>query len=263
MDLTEKELAFLRGIYVEPEWTSKFTELINESVVVDGFSTITYINAGAGGHAIEIADKLGEDVEVFPVSENRELREIARTKVETVGSRVDFSTEPPMGRSELVIADASFVQPSELEEFLSNARKSASRKLVFFLPTSGSFGEVFSYLWEVLLELDLLDKSGGVEDLISGLTTVNRAESAAMALDLKKVASFTKNEFLEYASGKEFLESPLVRYFLMPGWLEFLEEDQRERVVDGLAAKIDEDRKEMTFRIAVKATVVSGEAVQD
>jgi hypothetical protein len=260
MEKTEKELAFLRGIYVEPEWTSKFTELFNESVIVDEYSTITYINAGAGGHAIEIGDKLEQDVEIFPVCENQDLREIAMTKAETLQSGVGFSTELPIGRSDLVIADATFVPHYELDESLSEARDSASRKLVFFLPTSGSFGEIFSYLWEVLFEQDLLEKAGGVEDLIAGLITVNRAEAAAMALDLRKVESVTKNEFLEYASGKEFLESPLVRYFLMPGWLEFLDEDQRERVAEGLAAKIDEDRKEMSFRFSVKATVVSGEA---
>lgn len=258
MDKTEKELSFLRGIYVEPEWTKKFTEIFNESVVVKKVSTITYLNAGAGGHAIEISDKLGDAVEIFSVCENPDLREIAMTKAETVQSGVDFSTEVPMGRSELVIADASLVPPYELEEFLADARESASGKLVFFLPTSGSFGEIFSYLWEVLLELDLPEEAQGVERLITELTTVQQAEAAAKSLDLTKVKSVTKTEAFEYASGKEFLDSPLVRYFLMPSWLEFLDDYQWERVEKRLAAKIDEDRKEMAFRFSVKATVVTG-----
>lgn len=259
MNKTEKELAFLRGIYVEPEYTSKFTELFNEGVVVKGYSTITYINAGAGGHAIEIRDKLGEDVEVFPVCEDAELREIAQKKAETVGSGVDFSTAAPMARSEMVIADASLLAPSSVEAFLAEAAERTSGKFVFFLPTSGSFGEVFSYLWEVLLELGLEEKGPAVEDLITGIATVRQAEEAALGLRLTKVDSITKSEALEYESGESFLESPLVRYFLAPNWLGFLDEDERGRVMERLALKIDEDRNDMNFRFAVKATVVSGE----
>lgn len=259
MHKTEKELAFLRGIYVEPEWTSKFTDLFNEGIVVEGYSTITYLNAGAGGHAIEIGDKLGGDVEVFPVCENPDLAEIAKAKAETVRSGVDFSTERPMARSELVIADASLLRSEDLDAFLAGAMECVSTKLVFFVPTAGSFGEVFSFLWEVLLELGLQEKAGAVESLISGLRTVSEAEAAAMRLRLNRVESITKNEYFEYETGRDFLESPLVRFFLLPTWLDFLDEDQRERVVEALAAKIDEDRNEMSFRFAVKATVVSGE----
>ncbi|MCO6510069.1 MAG: hypothetical protein J5I65_04680 [Aridibacter famidurans] len=258
MDKTEKELAFLRGIYVEPEYTSKFTELFNEGVVVEGYSTITYINAGAGGHAIEIRDKLGEDVEVFPVCEDAELREIARQKSETVQSGVDFSTAAPMARSEMVIADASLLAPWALDAFLAEAVEQTAGKFVFFLPTSGSFGEVFSYLWEVLLEEGLDDKCPEVEGLITGIKTVSQAEEAARALELRKVESLTKSEILEYESGESFIDSPLVRYFLLPNWLGFLEDDERRRVMKSLASKIDEDRDDMSFRFAVKATVVSG-----
>ncbi|QQS43062.1 MAG: hypothetical protein IPM63_09085 [Acidobacteriota bacterium] len=263
MDKTEKELAFLRGIYVEPEFTSKFTELFNEGVVVEGYSTITYINAGAGGHAIEICEKLGEDVDLFPVCEDAELREIARQKSETLQSRVDFSTAAPMARSEMVIADASLLAPHALHAFLAEAAERSLGKFVFFLPTSGSFGEVFSYLWEVLLDVGLGDKGAAVEDLITGITTVSQAEEAATGLGLTKVESITKNEALEYESGESFIDSPLVRYFLVPNWLGFLDEEERGRVLERLAAKIDEERDDMSFRFAVKATVVSGERRRD
>lgn len=259
MDKTDKELAFLRGIYVEPEFTSKFTELFNEGVVVEGYSTITYVNAGAGGHAIEIGDKLGEDVEVFPVCEDAELREIAQKKSETVQSGVDFSTDYPMARSELVIADASLLAPSSVDAFLSEAVERSSAKFVFFLPTSGSFGEVFSYLWEVFLELGMEDKGAAVEELITGIKTVSQAEETALGLQLTKVESITKNEILEFESGEMFVDSPLVRHFLAPNWLDFLDESERKDVLKTLAEKIDEDRDDMTFRFAVKATVVSGE----
>ena len=118
---------------------------------------------------------------------------------------------------------------------------------------------MYSFLWEVLLDLGLMDKTPAVEDLIAGAASIDRVEAAAKALELKKVKSFTKNETLDFESGQEFLDSPLVKHFLMPDWLEFLDVEDRERVAERLAEKIDEDRNDMTFRFSVKATVVSGE----
>ena len=259
MDKTEKELAFLRGIYVEPEWTSKFTELFNESVVVDGVSTITYLNAGAGGHAIAISDKLGDDVDVFPVCENAELREIAVSKAESVKCSIDFSTEPPLSPSEMAIADASLVDTADLDLFLERAVESTSGRFAFFVPTAGSFGEVFSYLWEVLLEDGVAEECGAVEDLISGLRTVSQSEEKALELRLNKVESVTKSEVMEFEDGTAFINSPLVKYFLLPAWLSGLSEERREEVSTALARKIDEESGGMTFRFALKATVVWGE----
>lgn len=261
MEKTEKELAFLRGIYVEPEFTSKFTELFNEGVVVDGVSTITYLNAGAGGHAIEIGDKLGEDVEVFPVCEDAELVEIAKSKAESVKSDVDFSTKVPMAQSDLVIADASLTATNDIQEFLSRCADCSSGRLAFFLPTAGSFGEVFSYLWEVLSNSDDPAVSSAVESLISGLRTVSQAEEIALGLDLTKVQSLTKNEVLEFEDGTAFVESPLVKYFLLPRWLGSVPEESRAEVVQALARKIDEESDGMTFRFALKATVIWGEKI--
>ncbi|REJ75682.1 MAG: hypothetical protein DWQ47_09450 [Acidobacteria bacterium] len=259
MTKTEKELAFLRGIYVEPEYTAKFTELFNENVVVDGVSTITYVNAGAGGHAIEIGDKLGEGVDVFPVCEDAELREIAQQKSESVKSGVDFSTEAPLARSEMAIADASLITPRLVDDFLESAAKCSSGRFAFFLPTAGSFGEVFSILWEVLLDEGLENKGEAVENLITEIKTVSQAEEAALALGLTKVQSISKPEMLEFENGESFVDSPLVRYFFLPEWLSFLDDEETERVLKGLAEKIDDDRNEITFRTSVKATVIWGE----
>lgn len=255
---TQKEIAFLRGLTVEPEWTQRFTDILDEAVKIKKIETLTYINAGAGNHAIELDEKLGSKVEVFAVCETEELQEIAQVKAEATKSSLDFSTNFPLAESDFVIADASLVEPSDLQGFLKKAVHSTNDDIVFFLPTAGSFGEVFSYLWEVLLDLDMLDKSGNIEKLINTLPTVSHVEEMFKDLSIKKIETTTKIEIFEFENAKEFTDSPLVQFFFMPNWFGFLTDKEKEQVTKKLAQKIDEDCDGMTFRFTVKATVMGG-----
>lgn len=258
MSKTEKEIAFLRGLTVEPEWTQRFTDIFDKTFKIKKIKTLTYINAGAGNHAIELDEKLGYDVEVFAVCETKELQKIAKVKAEATKSTLDFSTKFPLAESDFVIADASLVLPSDLAEFLKKAVHSSSNSVVFFLPTARSFGEIFSYLWEVLLDLDLLDKSEEIEKLINNLPPVSHVEEMFKDLGIEKIETTTKEEIFEFDTGKEFVESPLVQFFFMPVWFGFLNDKEKEQVSKTLAQKIDEDCDGMTFRFTVRATVMGG-----
>lgn len=258
MSKTEKEIAFLRGLTVEPEWTQRFTDIFDETVKIKKIETLTYINAGAGNHAIELDEKIGNKVEIFAVCETEELQEIAQVKAEATKSSLDFSTKMPLAESDFVLADASLVLPSDLEDFLKKVVHSSNNSVVFFLPTARSFGEIFSYLWEVLLDLDMLDKSEDVEKLINNSPTVSHVEEMFKNLGIKKIETTTKDEYFDFENGTEFIESPLVKFFFMPVWFGFLNDKEKEQVIKKLAQKIDEDCDGMTFRFTVKATVMGG-----
>ena len=75
---------------------------------------------------------------------------------------------------------------------------------------------------------------------------------------IKKPQTITKNELFDFESGKEFVESTLVEDFLMPVWLDFLSETEKEQVKERLIQLIDEDRDEISFLFSVKMTLVSG-----
>ncbi len=258
MKIFEKELAFLRGLNVETDWTSKFTDFFDKKFKVGKKDTFLYLNAGSGNHALGLNKKLGRDSEMFAVSENTELQKIAQEKATAVKSDLYFSTHLPLVESEFVLADASFVEPGEIDEFIANAVKLAKKEIVFFLPTAGSFGEVFSYLWEVFLDLDLIEKGAEVEKLILDLPAVSDLEDSLSRLGFKKTQTTTKNEFVEFESGKEFRESPLIKYFLIPVWLKFLNQKEKEQVITKLAQKIDDESGEVNFRVSIKATLLSG-----
>ena len=258
MSKTEKELAFLQDLYIATDWTTRFTELLGDNFSTEEFENIIYINAGTGNHALELEEKLEENTEFLAVTENDELLKIAQAKAEVIKSDVNFTALLPDRKFDAVIADASLVNSSEVEKFIQEAANRSRWQIALLLPTAGSFGDIFSYLWQVFLELDLLDKGAEIERLISEIPTVSQAEEIIRDLGFKKVASKTKNELFEFDTGAEFVESSLVRDFLLEQRLDFLSEDEKEQVYEKLAQTIDAESEGVTFRFAVKATLITG-----
>lgn len=258
MSKTEKELAFLQDLYITPDWTTRFTELLGDNFNTDEFENILYINAGTGNHALALEEKLGDDTQLFAVVENEELLKIAQAKAEAVKSDINFTALMPVRKFDAVIADASLVKSSEIQNFIQEAAESSRWQIAILLPTAGSFGDIFSYLWQVFFELDWLDKGAEVENLINEIPTVSKAKEMLEDLGFKKVESKTKNELFEFDTGAEFIESSMVRDFLLEERLDFLSEDEKEQVYEKLAQTIDAESEGVTFRFAVKATLITG-----
>lgn len=130
--------------------------------------------------------------------------------------------------------------------------------VAYWLPTASSFGEFFSIFWEALLNADLEDHGVDVEHLITDLPPVSEVEHLAESAGLNDVQSWTTIEEFDYESGAQFLNSPLITDFLLPGWLGSVPEAAKERVMEELARIIDEERHSGEFALTLKATLVVG-----
>lgn len=259
MSKTQKELAFLRDLNVDADWTARFTETFDKKFEFSNEENILYVNSGTGDHPLALGETLGEDIEIRAVSENRDLNRIAAAKAAAVKARVEFSTDYPAEKFDTVIGNASFVRPGELRGFLKQIIDLSDYKVAFFLPTAGSFGEIFSVLWEVLSESrELAGQGGAVENLISELPQVSEIEEIAETAGLGDLRTNTEIEIFEYEDGREFVDSTLIGDFLLPVWLDFLSEEQKEKVRERLVRAIDASRDNMSFRFSVKATLFTG-----
>ncbi len=259
MSKTQKELAFLRDLYVAEDWTARFTDIFDANFKFSGEKSILYINAGTGNHALAISENLEKDSNLNAFNEDEELNIIAQAKANAIKSDVYFAAIFPDENFDVVLADASFVEPKKLHSFLAEAVDMSDKQVAFFLPTAGSFGEIFSVLWESLFALDLLEKGNEIEILIGEIPTASRIKEEAKKLGLTKIEVVTKTEFFEYENGAEFVNSTLVSDFLLPAWLDFLNHDEQKQVAEKLAQVIDDDDGTMTFLFSIKATLVVGE----
>lgn len=258
MSKTEKELAFLQDLYITPDWTERFTELLGDNFSTDEFENVLYINAGTGNHALALEEKLDENTQLFAIVENEELLKIAQAKAEVTKSDINFTALMPDKKFDAVIADASLVTAAKIDDFIKDAANHSRWQIALLLPTAGSFGDIFSYLWQVFFELDWLDKGAEVEGLINEIPTISRAEELIKDLGFSKVESKTKSELFEFDNGAEFVESSLVRDFVLEERLDFLSENEKEQVYEKLANTIDAESEGVTFRFAVKATLITG-----
>jgi len=160
-----------------------------------------------------------------------------------------------------VLADASFVVGGKLPEFVEDAARVAKRggNVGIIFLTAGSFGEIFSLLWEVLFNEDLGEHGANAERLIAEQPTVSQVEQIAADAGLVNFQTHTAVEIFEYDDGAAFISSPLVSDFLIPEWLESLSEDEKEQVTNKLAQLIDAEDADLTFRFSVKATLLAAE----
>ena len=262
MTKTQKELAFLRDLYVQEEWTQRFTELVDKHIDLSDSENLLYINAGTGTHALMIDEKYGEKIDVFASCENEDLLAIARDKGLAVKAGVDFSAMRFEDDAfDAVISDATFVRPEDVEDAIGDATRVARTggDVAVFIPSAGSYGEVFSVLWEVLFNENLGEDGAVIEKLVANLPTTTKLESIAEQSGMVNIHTETVVESFDFENGAAFVASPLVEDFLLPIWLDEIDEDEKELVAEKLAGLIDAEDADLSFRFSVKATLLTGE----
>ena len=262
MAKTEKELAFLRDLYINDEWTRRFTDLVDKHFKLSDEENFLYVNAGTGHHAFALREQIDENTAVFATCENEDMLRIAQDKAIAIKADVDFSMIRFEDDSfDAVLTDASFSPPAELANLISESTRVAKpgATIAIFLPAAGSFGEIFSLLWEVLFNEDLGEHGAAAEEMVRALPTVSRAEEVAASAGLQNIKTHTSNEIFEFDNGADFIGSPLVSDFLLPEWLDSLDENEKERVTEKLAHLIDSEDGTMSFRFSVKVTLLTGE----
>jgi ubiquinone/menaquinone biosynthesis C-methylase UbiE len=269
----DKELAYLHDLYIAPDWSERFAELIDEHVKLPKEGRALYVAAGTGSHALALKERAGADVTLIGVDESEARLQLARAKAAAVqlGAETEFrltqleALDFEDDQFDLVVGDASLVTPERLPEMLAEMVRVAAPggTVALNLPTASSFGEFFSIYWEALANAGLLDEAGLVEHLITELPTITDLEQAATREGLEDVQSWMNIEEFDYPSGADFLNAPLVKNFLLRNWLEPLtDEDERARVLAAITEIIDEERHEGEFSLSVKATLMTGQKVR-
>jgi ubiquinone/menaquinone biosynthesis C-methylase UbiE len=263
---SDKELAFLKDLYVATDWGERFAELFDENVELPTKGRILYVETGSGDHAMALHTRTEDDVTMVCLDESEESLELARAKA------VALNVEPEFRRAkvdeldlrdnqfEMVVGDGSLIAHDRLRKMLSELVRVAARggTVGFMLPTAGSFGEFFSIYWEALRNAGFEELASVAEKLIAESPTVSVIEESAKEAGLKSITSQTRPETFTYESGEEFLSSPLITDFLFPIWMQALPEEAHERVAIEVARLIDEERADADFLLSLKATLVTG-----
>ncbi|MDI1242188.1 MAG: hypothetical protein PSX80_09740, partial [bacterium] len=98
--------------------------------------------------------------------------------------------------------------------------------------------------------------------MIADIPTVSKVEEFAEYAGLRDVKTESATEIFEYENGAAFVASTLVSDFLLPVWLDMLDEETAENVKQKLAQLIDEEEADLSFRFTVKVTLITGKKEQ-
>jgi len=264
-----KEMAYLYDLYIAPRWSEAFDQMVDDEVELPNEGRFLNAGCGTGGYAIDMALRGGAKTEVVGVDPSSEKLMLARGKVEVKKvENVEFQEGSLLSLKfndeefDLVIGDASMLQPSEIGPALVELSRVAKRDamVVLKLTTRGSFDEFFSIYWEALYNLGLLEYTPQLEGLITERLTVSDAEQISIDAGLKHVRSVTSKERFDFGDGKEFFEAPLIETFFLDGWLALLpDEETRRKLIEQSMKIIDEDRHKMDFDVSIKATLIIGQ----
>jgi ubiquinone/menaquinone biosynthesis C-methylase UbiE len=265
---TEKELAYRYDLIITPEWRVRFDSLVDANVVMPPGGRFLDLNCGTGAYTIELAGRLRGKGDVVGLDPSEERIELARAKIAVLHlDNVSFDVvraegvQFEEGEFEVVIGDASMLPTARIEGLLAEMFRVAKPdgRIVAKIATHGSFDEFFSIYWEALLDCGTMDNSWEpLERMIGERPTVSEAEDMATRVGLRDVASFTSREEFSPDSGKEFLESPIVRDIFIDEWLAIVPEGRRAEVTKRINEIIDLERHGAPFEFSIKATVLAG-----
>lgn len=267
---SEKELAFLKDLYVSTDWSERFATIIDANIKVPKKGRVLYVEIGTGNHAMALQEEADNDVRFVCVDESEENLELARAKSIVIDAEPEFrrATVDSLGlrdsQFDLVIGDGSMVAPDRLDKMLFEMVRVAmpGAQVALTVVTATSFGEVFSLYWEALHSVGLQDRASIVEKLIIELPTVSYIDEKASEAGLTNVSVATQVEEFDYESGEDFMNSPLITDFLLPRWLEPLPEAERARITAEISKLIDEEGESLEFTFSVKFTVLTGKKVR-
>ncbi|MEJ7619047.1 MAG: class I SAM-dependent methyltransferase [Pyrinomonadaceae bacterium] len=273
MNKTDRELAFLYDLYVAPDWSERFAELINEHVKMPAKEgRALYVGAATGSHVMLLHERSSGQLTITGVDESADRVRIARAKATAAkrGAELQFQTsrldvlDYPDNTFALVVGDATMIEPERLPDVLAEMSRVAARgaTVALNIVSASSFGEFFSIYWEALHSAELDEHAYEVPSLINELPTVSQVEEMAAGAGLKTIESWTSLEEFHFPSGEEFLQAPLVSDFLLNRWFDMVlpadDEHSRTQVEEQIVKLIDEERADLDFVLSIKATLVAG-----
>lgn len=259
-DLREK--AFLKDLYLSELWISRFIDFFDKSLKTDEApENIAYLNAGTGNHPFALRDRFGRESKITAFCEDAETLKIAAGKAEAMHSDVSFTDERPDAEGfEMVVVDATLANPDDFKNSVSDAIAACrpGGTVAVMCVSAGSFGEIFSLLWEDFFSKG--DSEGGalVEKLIGRIPTSSALEDFAKDAGLQKVSTKVSNEIFEMGEEEDLSSSVLLKKFLFPLWLGSVEEDEITKSLESIARLFKEDDADLSFRFSVKATLLIG-----
>ncbi|RDV39445.1 methyltransferase domain-containing protein [Bradymonadaceae bacterium TMQ3] len=253
---------------VERLWTRPLLNACAELLPLVEGKTVLSAESRCGAVVTHWLKYLPEETRMMALDSNASMLDCARERVSEAEQRRIFFVQQRVNA--LSYADEVFeasvclhglVSRRQLDEGLAElARVTSSGGLVMAaLPTSESFDAFYDLLDEALRSHGLheaLERLGELKERT--LVDAGAAARSARNFGLHDLILERIRWDLSFASGRDFLQSPLIQETFFPHWSGAIRGSEREAVLGYITRAIDTYWRDRTFDTPIEAAVVIG-----
>lgn len=265
--MAENEEVIAHREVVERLWSQPLIEAAGEMLPFPSESTVLIAAARCGYLPLYIHEHLPDDSRIIAVENNRDYLDEARARAEEAGvDRIFFVGQRT---TDLSYADGVFkgvmcinglVTSRQVEEAVAELMRVASDggRVAVATPLVSSFPEFYDMLDEALRHHELIHVRDRMQELRESLMSSARLLRIARDSDLLGIEI---NEFewrLEFDTGLDFLQSPMLRSTFFPHWIGIIRSSERELVLRYIADAIDTYWHGQPFDTRIKAAMLTG-----
>lgn len=237
VDLVRRASIWERSIV--PGWEARLVPALIAAMALPERGSILVAECRTGFVALELLARLGEEVRCIALDSSREMLDVARSKLPPDDRRIWWdakSIEQTHYRDDVFgasVCAAGIVTQGDVQrvcrELVRLTQPQGAVGLV--VPLRGTFAEFYDLYREALLAEDLHHYEPALGEFVASLVD---AEGLAMSLTDAGVQGVEVHPVrfeLSFASGEDFLLSPLVESLYLPYWLQICRDDgAREQI---------------------------------
>jgi len=220
-------------------WESRLIPPLAAAVELPEDGSILVAECRTGLLPLLLTERLNEEVRVVAIDPYREMLDIARPKLEAKGNNVWLEAR---GTEQLTYSDhvfkASFCPAGILTKDDVNRITSELTRMTIsggtiglVVPLRDTFVEFYDLFREALVAMDMLHLETQLEAFVDDLFDEEALRVDLVAAGVKNAQIHKVRFEVPFASGQDFLLSPLVESLYLPYWMTICCEDEvREQI---------------------------------
>lgn len=253
---------------VERLWVEPLFEVCRNMATASAAGTVLVAESRCGFVALELAPHLEENSRLMALDPHGAMLDVARERAERreglesiffVNQRVaDLSYAADVFGTSLCL-DGLLTARQAQEGIAELARVTAEEgALVVGVPLANCFAEFYDILDEAMRAHRLDDALPRIDRLKRSLISPGRLAGAAHEAGLEDISIEKLSWEVAFESGRDFLDSPLIRQSFFPHWIGLVRSTDREPVMRHVCDAIDTYWHARQFSTTVHAAVLVG-----
>ena len=268
-----EKLARIYDDEILPVWAQPFARMLLRGLVIAERSQILDVACGTGYITVEILRRMGTGCRLIAIDASSALLDVARRKVERMGSReVFFRTENPEPRLsfaddvyDLLVSNLGLFEMGDVGRALADFTRvvRVGGQLRCTLPLAGTFQELYDIYREVLIKHDKHEILARVDEHIGNYATPEVCDIWMKNAGLGDIQIEVEEFSMLFKSSREFFFAPVIEHGPLATWKELAGQGQEmQDIFWYIKEAIDAYFSGRAFEVTVRGALLVGSKLE-